>query len=134
MSFPFNTADSKIADGRLDHRALLALAISRQADGPTARQMLESSTAKRAAQSNPLVDPMALRMRYFAKSLGRIAPDQAPSGGFCVPREKSTDQRTGNNEHAVYQDVSANRKLNDVTPCTSDAVLAVAGQENLRHI
>jgi hypothetical protein len=134
MSFPFDIADSTLADGQLDHRALLALAISRQASGPTARMMLNSANTHYQEKSASPIDPLAMRISYFSSSLKKYGQGMRPSGGFYVPREKCTDQRFPYNESAVYQDVSAIRKQNEFKDCKSDTILVSTGQENLRHI
>jgi hypothetical protein len=134
MSFPFDIATCTLADGHLDHTALLALAISRQASGPTARMMLNSINADCKVTSASPVDPLAMRIGYFSSALNAGTREITPSGGFYVAREKCTDHRFQNNESAVYQDVSANRKQNDFIECISEPILAPTGQENLRHI
>jgi hypothetical protein len=134
MSFPFDIADSKVADGLIDHRTLLAIAISRQASGPTARLMLDSAKAINGGQTNLSGDPLTMRIGYFSNTLDRNMRTEHPSGRFYAPREKSTDQRFPISKSAVYQDVSANRKQTESINCISDAILAPAGQENLRHI
>jgi hypothetical protein len=134
MSFPFNIADSKVADDLIDHRALLAIAISRQASGPTARLMLDSAKATNANRTNLAGDPLTMRIGYFSNAMDRSMRDTRPSGRFHVARENTTDQRFPKSKSAVYQDVSANRKQTEFIQCKSDVVLTPAGQENLRHI
>jgi hypothetical protein len=134
MSFSFDIADSSLASGQLDHKVLLAVAISRQASGPTARLMLNSVEAHCEGGAALPLDPLAVRIDYFSNTRNQSDREFTALGSFYVPREKCTSQRFQNNELAVYQDVSANRKQNEIIECISGPISVSTGQENLRHI
>ncbi len=134
MSFPFDLADSNIVDGRIDHHSLLASAISRQANGTTARLMLRDGVSAINKRNSASVNPLHARISYFArKSYGASAAQKA-SGCFYVRPETDHDQNIYKDESAVYQDASAIRKHQDSKECKSEIILISEGQENLRHI
>ena len=134
MCFPFDLADSNIVDGRIDHRSLLASAISRQANGTTARLMLRNCVGAATKQNAATVNPLHTRISYFARKTDLQPATHGASGCFFVIPDANNDQQMGKSESVVYQDISAIRKQQHIKECISEVILISEGQENLRQI
>ncbi len=134
MSFPFDLSGSNIVDGRMDHRSLLASAISRQANGTTARLMLRDGLGAQNKRNTAAINPLHARISYFARKSDQASSVQIASGCFYVGPKPSYDQEIHKDESAVYQDASAIRKHHDSKEFKSEIILVSEGQENLRQI
>lgn len=98
MTFPHPVIRQRSMN-RQGHRALLAAAIARQANSPTARAVWHASNGQR----NPSADAVDQRIHYFA-SADEVAC--SPSGAFLsTHRAKKPD--CAKDEVDVYQDASA---------------------------
>ena len=134
MSFPFDLADSNIVDGRLDHRSLLASAISRQANGTTARLMLRDGAGALNKRNTASVNPLHARIRYFARKSHGAVVTQIASGCFYISSDADHDREIHKDELVVYQDASVIGKHPGSKEYKSEIILISEGQENLRQI
>lgn len=122
MTFPHPVSRPEY-EARHGHRAMLATAIARQANGRTARLV---SMAGRGDSSG---DAIVQRIHYFGSKLGI----KRPFGPFSATRRT---QETGQAKYeiGVYQDASRNSKAHDANGDGTGEQFNHAGHGALRTL
>ena len=133
MTFPPLGQSQKNDSGHTELSTLLVTAITRQANAPTARAMVDmrrNSPRKRFWTA----DAVEQRIRYFAhpEELQILDGTQPRGAFFPMDRAELNDER--NNEDGVYQDASANIKARAVEPAVAEIQPEHAGHGQSRKI
>jgi hypothetical protein len=127
MTFPSTRCQMGGASPRRDYRALLSVAISRQASSPTAAAMLLARCDSPAVIARD--NSISSRARYFAGHYATEHKAIAPYGAFFLGTAEGTEGSI-NYDQAVYQDGSILGKPKGLKNNQPDDLAAKLGQEN----
>jgi hypothetical protein len=132
MNFPHLRSQNAPSQSPANLQAILAVAISRQSLGITAKQMLLLYN-KAMSEQIDLADPIDLRINYFAKRSQNLGCKNQVSGAFADIKGKIASEKSIYDQ-AVYHSALADGKDSILQIDTSPTQAAQSGQEKLRNI
>lgn len=136
MNFPHSSYARPAVHNRTDHKALLAAAIARQANGRTVRAMIMSARNRRHDLAGAS-DVMGQRIHYFSSHnsghSSQGAAEEQPFGSF-FPQNSGDAGGNIKSEDDVYQSGSVNLKEQPIEMAVADLQQKHAGQELSRTL